>query len=444
MNRAWTQYLPHSIKGRLEGRHRLQRVIGNTGWLLSDSILRMAVGLIVNVWVTRYLGPEQFGTLNYARAFLILFTPMATLGLEGIVVRNVTRAPSCRNEIMGTAFLLKLAGGVLTLVSAALAIWMLKPADRLLHLLVGISALGTVFQCFGVIDFWFISQLRSKYSVYARSAAFIVANIIKIFLVLFDAPLVAFAWAGCADLALGAIGFILAYKAGNFRIGEWKFSASMAVGLLRDSWPLLLADVVMLIYMRVDKVMIGEMAGNTELGIYSVATMLAEAMYFIPMAVTSSMYPSIVEAAREGGEKLDVLMQKNYSLMAFLGYAVALPVTFLASWLIPALFGAAYGRAGLMLIGLAWAGLFFNLSLARGSFLAANNWTRIQLFADFTGCVINVGLNLILIPLYGGMGAVIASCVAYWFVAHGVCFTIRPLRRTGGLMTKAMLFPKFW
>ena len=444
MNASWTQYLPEIIRLRLEGRQQLQKVIGNTGWLFADSIIRMAIGLLVNIWVTRYLGPEQFGILNYARTFLILFTPVATLGLEGIVIRNITRAPSCRDEILGSAFTLKLVGGVLTLGLATVTIAMLRPEDRLIQLLVGISALGTIFQSFGVIDFWFISQMRSKYSVYARSSAFMVANLIKLLLVLFDAPLVAFAWAGVADIVLGAVGFTFAYRISKFRIKDWKLSRSMVVDLLRDSWPLMLADVVMLIYMRVDKIMIGEMVGNTELGIYSVAAMLTESLYFIPMAVTSSMYPSIVEAVKGGEEQLYPLLQKSYNLMAFLGYAVALPVTLIASWLIPLLFGAVYSKAGMMLVGLAWAGLFFNLALARGSFLAAMNWTRIQFMVDLVGCLINIGLNFLLIPRYGGMGAVIASCVAYWFVAHGACFLIKPLFRTGNMVTKAILYPKFW
>jgi O-antigen/teichoic acid export membrane protein len=444
MNESWTQYLPHFLRTRLEGRQQLQKVIGNTGWLFFDSIIRIGVGLLVSIWVTRYLGPEQFGILSYARTFLILFTPIATLGLEGIVVRNITRAPSCRDEILGSAFFLKLIGGVATLGLAFLSISLHKPADRLLQMLVAVSAFGTIFQSFGVIDFWFISQMRSKFSVYARTGAFIVSNLIKILLVVFEAPLLAFAWAGAADMILAALGFVLAYRAGRYRISDWKVCRSMVVDLMRDCWPLMLADVVMLIYMRVDKIMLGDMAGNKELGIYAVAAMLTESLYFIPAAVTSSMYPSIVEAARGSEQQFQALLQKSYSLMAFLGYAVALPVTFLASWMIPLLFGAAYSRASLMLVGLAWAGLFYNLSLARGSFLAAMNWTRIQFLVDLLGCLLNIALNLYLIPRYGGMGAVFASLIAYWFVAHGACFLFRPLVGTGSMITKAMVYPKFW
>jgi len=130
--------------------------------------------------------------------------------------------------------------------------------------------------------------------------------------------------------------------------------------------------------------------------------------------------------------------------MAFLAYAVAIPVTFIAGWVVKLLFGAAYLRAGAMLAVLIWAGMFTNLGVARSTFLMTMNWTKVHFITVFLGCIINVVLNLLLIPRYGGMGAVIASCVAYWFAAHGSCFVYKPLFKTGSMLTKAMLYPRFW
>src|SRR5258705_13086426 len=130
--------------------------------------------------------------------------------------------------------------------------------------------------------------------------------------------------------------------------------------------------------------------------------------------------------------------------MALLGYAVAIPVTFFAGTILELLFGAAYVKGGPMLTLLIWAGLFTNLGVARSSFLATMNWTRIHFLTVFLGCLINVGLNFWLIPLYGGLGAAIATVIAYWFAAHGACFLYRPLFRTGLMLTKALLYPKVW
>ncbi|MCR4321033.1 MAG: oligosaccharide flippase family protein, partial [Candidatus Brocadiaceae bacterium] len=142
----------------------LQNILVNTGWLFADRILRMGVGLFVGVWVARYLGPEQFGLYSYALAFVSLFGAFATLGLDGIVVRDIVRDPACKYETLGTAFVLKLIGGSLTFLLVIIAISLLRPHDRLTHWLVGITAVGMIFQAFDTIDFWFQSQVKSKYT----------------------------------------------------------------------------------------------------------------------------------------------------------------------------------------------------------------------------------------------------------------------------------------
>ena len=177
MNQSWTRLLPSFIRSRLEGRQTLQKIISNTGWLFADRALRMGVGLLVSVWVARYLGPTQFGQLNYVIAFVALFATFATLGLDGIVVREVVRNPAAEWEILGSAFMLKLCGGALTAVGAVVFISVLRPGDILSRWLVGIVAAGAVFQAFDVIDFWFQSQVLSKYVVLAKNGAFLLTAV---------------------------------------------------------------------------------------------------------------------------------------------------------------------------------------------------------------------------------------------------------------------------
>ena len=78
------------MRQNVEGRGNLQKLIGNTGWLFADRILRLGVGLWVGIWTARYLGPEQFGLFNYSIAFVALFSVFATLGLDGIVVDSIS------------------------------------------------------------------------------------------------------------------------------------------------------------------------------------------------------------------------------------------------------------------------------------------------------------------------------------------------------------------
>lgn len=444
MNRPWTRFLPALVRNKLSGKTVQQNIIANTGWLFADNMLRMGIGFLVGIWVTRYLGPERFGQLNYAIAFVTIFSSTALLGLDGIVIRNLVRTPSRRNEILGTTFALKLAAGAAMVAMTMAVILMLRSGDRLAVALVGITSLGLFFQSFGTIDFWFQSQVQSRYCAMVRSGAFLAISAVKVALIASHAPLIAFAWAGLAEIVLGAVGLAVAYRLSGNRFKELRASRAMAGEMLRDSWPLVFTDIVTVIYMRADKVMIGELSGDNELGIYAVAALVAETLSFIPRAVSSSLYPGIVTARGENEGLFLERMQEFYNLMAFLSYAVAVPASLLAGWLIPTVFGAAYARSGTLLAGLVWVGIFVNLGLARSCYLTAMNWTRLHFVTDLLGCIASVALNLLLIPHWGGMGAVIAAGIAYWLAVHGSCFLFGTLHRTGRMLTRAMLYPKIW
>ena len=444
MNKIWTRFLPAFIRKNIEGRHELQKAIGNTGWLFADNILRMGVGLLVSIWVTRYLGPEQFGQLNYAVAFVGLFSTIALLGLDGIVIRNLVREPGRRDEIIGSAFSLKFAGGLAMTAITIAGICIVRHGDFQATLLVTIISLGLIFQAFGTIDFWFQSQTESKYCAITRSVIFLLISVIKVLLIIGNAPLSAFAWTGLAEVILGSLGFAVAYRLTGFHLTALHATRSMAKELIRDSWPLIFADIVTAVFMRADKIILGETAGDQELGIYCVAVMLAETLWLIPRALSSSIYPGLIEAKNHSEEMFHHRLQQFYNLMAFYTYSVALPATFLGSWLVPLLFGPAYASAGIMLAGLVWSGMFINMGFARSCYLTTMNWTRLHSITDLIGCIANVGLNLFLIPRYGGMGAVVASLISYWLAVHGSCYLFKPLHKTCQMMTKAMLYPKFW
>lgn len=444
MNRSWTKFLPASLRAKVEGQHSLQNVISNTSWQFADNLLRLAIGLVVGIWVARYLGPEQFGLFSYALAFVALFSAVANLGLDDIMVRDIVRDPADTAQVLGTAFVLKLVIGLVTFAVAIGTIIALRPSEGLSHWLVGIIAVGLILQSLNVIEYWFHSQVQAKYVVFARNAAFLVCSLIKVVLILAAASLIAFAWVALFEVVVATLGLVVAYRAKGNRLREWRSSLDKASELLRDGWPLMLSGIVIMVYLRIDQVMLGELAGNEELGIYSVAVRLAEIWNFVPAAVYWSVFPSIIEARAVSEELFYERLQRLYKLMALLAYGVALPVTLLAQWLVPLLFGEAYARGGLMLAVLIWSLLFISLESARSAFLTAMNWTRLYLLTSTLGCALNIALNFWLIPLYGGMGAVIASLVAYWFAVHGSCFMFKPLRRTGRMLTRAMVYPKVW
>jgi len=401
----------------LKNHQGFMRYFKNTSWLFAEKILRMVVGLFVGVWVARYLGPDKFGLLSYAGSFVGLFSAIATLGLNGIVVRELVKYPEKENELLGTAFYLKLAGAILTLMILYIAIHFTSN-DYQTNILIFIIASATIFQSFNVIDMYFQSKVMSKYVVYANILSLFVSSLVKIALIITDAPLIAFAWVVLFDSFVLASGFIyFFFKHSTFKIQHLKFNKSTAVDLLRDSWPLILSGMVVAIYMKIDQVMIKEMLNSEAVGNYAVAVRLSEAWYFIPMVITSSLFPAIINAKKESEELYYARLQKLYDLMVWMAIVIALPMTFLSDWVVNLLYGSQYAEAGNVLMIHIWAGVFVFLGVANGKWIINENLMINGMIRTTIGAIINVVLNYVLIKQMQIQGAALSTLVSY-FVAN--------------------------
>jgi PST family polysaccharide transporter len=428
MDARWLKWLPSPLRRRIAGRYNLQAILGNSGWLFVNNILRMGVGLVVSVWVARYLGPEQYGTLNYAIAFVALFSVCANLGLDSIVIRDIARDSACSEESLGTALALKLAGAFVTLLLSVAAIAVLRPQDYLSLVIVTIIASGTFFQAFDTIDFWYQSQVRSKFAVYARNPAFLAISLVKVLLIVLEAPLVAFAWAGLGEIALGACGLVLVYRGTGGRLSAWRFSWSRAVGLLRESWPLFLSGAFVLLYIKIDQIMIGQMLGDERLGVYSAAVRLTEVWYFIPVAITSSVFPAIVSAKKTGEAKYYDSLEQLYLLMVWLALGVAIPITVFAEPIVELVFGPEYRDGATVLAIQCWSGLFIFAGLVSNHWYLLENLSHYTLYRHLLGAGMNIAINLVLIPRYGIDGAAIATLITQFITSYMFDLLNRPTK----------------
>lgn len=416
MNRSWIKFFPSFIHDRLEGRIHLQKVLGNTGWLFVDQVLRMGVGLFVGIWLARYLGPAQFGILNYAIAFVALFTALSTLGLDTVAVRDIVRETGLANELLGTTLLLKLIGSALTFLFIVSFITLLRPEDNLTNWMVGIIAAGLIFQAFNTIDIWFQSQVQSKYTVYAKNSAFLLASFTKVVFIIMEAPLIAFAWIALGEVILGMTGLAIAYRVKGFKVRNWHVNFTRAKKLLKDSWPLIFSSTFVLVNMQIDKVMLGEIIGNSEVGFYSAAATLSSLWYFVPVAIGTSVVPALIEENKRNVSMYDAHLQRIYCYMTQITLVLALPITYFSEYIVDILYGSNYFPASQMLSVHIWSSLFvFHVSIRSRSLLIEDKQHFTAIFAGLTMAT-NVVLNLILIPNYGGVGAASASLIS-WMVS---------------------------
>ena len=392
----------------LKNHQGFMRYFKNTSWLMGERILRMAVGLFVGIWVARYLGPEQFGLFSYAQSFVGLFMALATLGLDGIIVRELVKDRRKRDALLGTAFTLKLIGAFVVLLVLVFTVNIIS-TDAQTKLLIIVIASATIFQSMNVVDFYFQSKVLSRYVAFANAFTLLISSAVKIWLIVNDAPLIAFAWVVLFDSAILSLGYMYFYlKMGN-RIKQWIFDKDLAKSLLKDSWPLILAGIVISIYMKIDQVMIKEMLDVEAVGQYAAAARLSEAWYFIPGVLSTSLFPAMIAAKNLNKTLYLARLQRLYDLMVWLAVAIALPITFLGEYIVNIFYGEAYNMASTVLIIHVWSGVFVSLGLVFGKYLTNEGLTKIALRRSVLGMFVNVTLNYLLIPFYGIEGAAIAT-----------------------------------
>jgi O-antigen/teichoic acid export membrane protein len=404
--------VPPFIRRRIAHRPSLLKIVDNIGWLFFDKVLRMGVGLLVMVLVARYLGPKDFGLFNFGTAFVGLFGAVAGLGLQSIVVRDIVRDPTCKEETLGTAAVLQLGGGVLAHGLILGTIFWLRPDDVLAKWLVAILSSMMLFKASEVAMYWFESQVLSKYTVWVQNGSFLFFSAVKVALIYGNAPLLAFAWVTVVESAVVAALLMAMLGVHGLGLSRLKVSLARAKALLADSWPLLLSGLAIGLYMKIDQIMLGQMLGDKAVGVYSAATRISEVWYFIPMVIVASVFPAILEAKKHSEALYYQRMQHLFDLLAWLAIAIALPMTFLATSIVVFLYGAAYAQAGTVLSIHIWASVFVFMGVASGQWFVAENRQILSFQRTLLGAAINIVLNYLFIPYFGVLGAAYATVIA--------------------------------
>lgn len=406
--------LLHWVNVRLDHRQERGRIARNSGWLISDKVVRALVGLPVTILLTRYLGTESFGQWSFVVAWISILSTIAGLGLDSIVVRELVRNPERASAIVVSGLVMKFVAG------ASLAILGMAGLARLEHsdvVIVGLTSIlvGTLlFQAMDVADYWFQARVASRHAVTARIGAFLAAQTVKIILILAHAPLQAFAWAQLAESGLVAalLYATLANHAGE-RLRLTSFDPTLARRLLKDALPLLVAGIAVVLYMRIDVLMLERMSSPHEVGIYSAATRLSEFWYAIPMAWVASASPSLLANHVANPCEFERRMGVMYRVLFWVGVLASAATTLVSGPLVRLLYGEAFSAAGPVLALHVWAGVPVFLGVASSQYLLAENLQVLSLVRTVLGLGINLLLNMALIPKYGALGAAAATVVSY-------------------------------
>jgi len=401
-----------------------KRYFKNTSWLFWGKIIQMGMTFLVTAYVARYLDDDGFGLLNYAERLGTFFVMFAALGMGSILVRNLVKDKKQQGKIIGTAIIMRMIASSFGIIVYFVALpWI--PHDYQTNVLVILVILGTLFQSFDVFDYFYQSEVKSQYTVQVRIGSVLCMAAFQLVLIYLEAPLLWFGVAILLRTTLMGIGLAAIYFSQFGRIRDLKVDPGYAVELLKDSWPLIFSDLVVILYMTVDTIMLKHMMGDSAVGQYSAALRFSSVWYFLGPILTGSLFPAIINAQKKDPILYKKRLQNYYNLMVWVALAITVPMVLFGPWILtqPFLFGERYAQAGPVLIVHIWTLVFVFLGTASSRHLVAENKQRMELNRTLIGAAFNVVANYLLIPRYGIIGAayatlfsqMIASYLAYLF-----------------------------
>ncbi len=387
-----------------------KKVTKNTMWIMAERIVQMMISLVVGVISARYLGPSNYGILNYGASLVVLFTAISKLGLENVIIRDLVDDRQKNGVILGSAMVMRLISSGLSILCITIIVTILKPNDSVILVTSVLQAIAMIFQIYEILDFWFQSNLNSKYVSIAKTIAYVVVAGYKIILLILKKPVEWFAFSTTLDYLLILIMTFFMYKKNNGQ--KLKFSLKISKSLLARSYHFIISGIMISIYGQMDKLMIGSYINEKEVGLYSAATTISTMWGFIPEAIINSMRPVIFEASKVS-EELYLRRQKLlYAITFWLGMLFAIGITIFSTLIINILYGQEYIGAKSALLVSAWYPTFAYLGIARNPWTVINNKNKYTKKYVFWGATVNLILNSLLIPKYGIAGAAIATLIA--------------------------------
>lgn len=417
--------------------------LGNTAWLMAESLISNLINLLILVAVARWFGAESYGTYAYVFATAQLFAMLGQMGLDGLLTRDLVSQPDDHHRLLGTAGSLRFAGYFLGAIGC-LAYGLLLPEHTATEKYLFVA--GFFFILFTpaplLLETWFRSRVEAQYSSAARIFGTLAGGVLKIAIISMGWSIVAIGFAQTATVVLTFCVLLpLFMKRGGPAMHRWSFDRAMARQMLNESWVVFLGALMAVIYLKVDLVMLRWWQGPEEVGIYSVASRMSEVFYLIPAALVTSMFPKLIQIHRDQSDRFGKEFGNLLALLALLGYAVVAAVILLGPLAIELTFGSHYEAAGPVLAVHVLALPFVFMRYAFSRWILVERFTMFSLVSQSAGALANVGLNLILIPTHGMMGAAIATLVSYAAASYFALLLSARTRPVFAQMTKALLMP---
>ena len=394
-----------------------RKIIRNVFWAVIGKVITLFSTLIVGIFVARYLGPKQYGLMNYVISIASLFTVFATFGSSEIIIRELSKKEKPKEVVLGSAMALRMGLAILCFISIVIYLFFSGETTETSTLILIYSS-SIFFSCSEVIRFYFTSIVDNEYIVKSEIFRTIIGAIVKIILLFCKAPLIAFVFALAFDFLLLASGYIVVYRKKIGPICQWNIDFKFVKTLLTTSFPLLISSTAVIIYQRIDQVMIAKMLDNEFVGYFSTAMSFVNVLAFIPITIMQTTSPILVEYWKNDKLKYEQESQRIIGATTWLLIILCSIVALLSSPIINYTYGASYTDAIPVLQILVFKVVGIAIINLSGQLIIIENIHQLAFIRNILSCVICIICNYYFIPRWGIIGSAWATIITVFFTGE--------------------------
>ena len=401
---------------KISTHYGLRKYFFNATWLFFNHGVRLFVGFFVGLWLARYLGPEKFGLYNYVISFSAVFMALARFGTEELLIKEFLSTSQNYVKALSDSFWLRVYSGVASFILLCLFVFGLEESITERNLIL-IASIPLIFQSFEVLDSFFRAKVQAKTAALSRSLQLIISAGVKIYLIVTQAPLTYFIYVIGFDSITYGIFIYSAYRVKNDSFIRKMPDHKQIFILLKKAWPLMISAVSVALLAKFDQIMISTKIGNEQLGMYAASVKVIEILTLIPSLLSSSLFPAIINAKAKS-EKSYLNRLKKLNILVFWGsLLISLSIYFFSTRVINILYTSQFDDSYDVLKILIFNFVFLAQSFVSMRWYITENLQRFFMYKTVSGSVLNIGLNIWFIPLWGIEGAAIAALVSGFYLS---------------------------
>jgi O-antigen/teichoic acid export membrane protein len=380
----------------------------NSLYVIGAQIISKALTLLFYAIVARHLGDVGIGKYAFILSLVGIATIFANFGFDNLIVRDVAL-----DRLLARKYLLNVCYIKIVLAIAASAIlilfisWTQKPPDVVLG--VYVICLTIFFEGISnAIESIFNAYEKLKYLAYVEA----MINLLKVGLALIiqsqNLGLTQLIW-GVVILSLVRVMIDVFIMQSKFFPLHLEFDSTLIRYLVKTAYPFALMGIISVIYFRIDSIMLSFMKTDAEVGWYAASFNLISMLMFISYGLSQAIFPVLSRFYQSSRENFLSIAEKSFHYLLILGLPVALGITILADKIIYFIYGEQFRHSVLALQILIWSIpiIYINSPLLR--LLYSANKQHIAMIISFTSMVVNIFLNIVLIPPLSYLGTSIST-----------------------------------